>query len=599
MAKVKCCDLECTTFIWKIKYPFLFTDCNVCSPSFSLDSCGVTRYYLNFVSKKRDEGIYNVSLYLKKHEWDCDPGTVILNFKISITGYQLDENYSLDHVNFLRNSETIFQDEISIMNVGDYTTKSDIKFNIDIEPDMNFEEMENFWTCNYEDLESLSSDITRLLRTKQFSDLTFRSIDGKPVRLHRTIFASRYSTLANSLDLLNNPKQEYNLGIDMEGISVLLNYLYSGKINIEDSKFGLLELLNRAPLYHFQHILFSEPRIVHASTSVPLKYGSFIWIIPKFSEIKNDTYIVNCLCCDNLLAWTRLRILLYIRENAHDERCIAFKIQRMGQNGKLLALCKMSILGEEDYSETFQLFFESQRELVIPSFIRVRQIEERENSFLTNDTLRLRFEVTLSNLEEVSEYDSVRCLEVERGQFPSISMNLWAFRKDMGHLYLNSAFSDITIKTGELLIPAHKVVLSARSPVFCRNLENGVENSTIIINNYDTDTVVNILSYIYCGTVNSESKSFEWAINLYEAANEYHLIQLKYKCTQFIETLLSPNNISRVLELADECNDSSLQECAHTFIIAHFYEVLQSNEWIGLMNEKPYLTTPIVKEYLN
>lgn len=595
MDKVKSCEVKKTTFIWNVRYPIFSPACDICSPSFSVDAHGITRYCLNFVSKRELQGYtFNYALHLKKHELDCEPNAVVFNLKVTVTGSNMDDDYVLEHVKFSNNTVLLLEKSI-VVNTINFRNDYNVTFCLEVEPDDNFLEKDDLWACNNEDLELLSKDIAKALDIKEFCDLTFRSIEGKPVKLHKVIFECRYPNFAKALGLFENPKQEYNLEIDFKGICVLLQYLYSGKICVSKSTYGVHELLKRAKLFHLQHLLYPIPRIVHASTTVPLKSGSFVWLIPESNLDSDDEILTNNFCCDDFLEWTKLRIIFYTRENANNESCIGFKIQRTEQTRKLHVMCIIEVENNELFLKSFEHRFETDREFVIYPFMTETQINEHRTSLLVHGFLKLRFELRIYDLNEVNEYDMVQYLEINGWQNSSTVINLWALRKDLARLYLNASFSDITIQTGQLLIPAHKVILSTRSPEFSRILqEDFPENATIEINNYDEETVLQILSYIYFGEVNSESKNFEWAANLYRASHEYQLVYLTQKCVSYIEAILDELNIYTVLVLADDYQDEYLKGCATSFVLTHYRDISGTENWKKIETERPHLLLGIL-----
>lgn len=112
-----------------------------------------------------------------------------------------------------------------------------------------------------------------------------------------------------------------------------------------------------------------------------------------------------------------------------------------------------------------------------------------------------------------------------------------------------SIHADVTIKTNDGTIWAHKAILSASSPVFhsmfVDNREE--ESSTVDIEDMSLDSCMTLLSYLY-GTINQED-FWKHRLSLLGAANKYDIIDLKNSCE---ESLMEDINSGNVLERLQE-----------------------------------------------
>ena len=112
-----------------------------------------------------------------------------------------------------------------------------------------------------------------------------------------------------------------------------------------------------------------------------------------------------------------------------------------------------------------------------------------------------------------------------------------------------SIYADVTIKTNDGTLWAHKAILSASSPVFhSMFLENPEEeSSTVNIEDMAVDSCTALLSYLY-GTINQED-FWKHRLSLLGAANKYDIIDLKDLCE---ESLMEDINCGNVLERLQE-----------------------------------------------
>ena len=103
-------------------------------------------------------------------------------------------------------------------------------------------------------------------------------------------------------------------------------------------------------------------------------------------------------------------------------------------------------------------------------------------------------------------------------------------------------------------LSAHKLILSARSPVFAAmfsyaNTKEAQENQ-VEITDISAEVFQQLLKYIYTGRVDSQDHR-RHAEGLLAAADKYGLIKLKQYCEQCLITQLSLESALRLLPLAE------------------------------------------------
>lgn len=138
-----------------------------------------------------------------------------------------------------------------------------------------------------------------------------------------------------------------------------------------------------------------------------------------------------------------------------------------------------------------------------------------------------------------------------------------------------SIHADVTIKTNDGTLWAHKAILSASSPVFhsifAGNLEE--ESSTIDIDDMSVDSCMAFLSYLY-GTINQED-FWKHRISLLGAANKYDIIDLKNLCEEsLVEDISCGNVLERLQEACLYKLDKLKKGCmTYLFDFGKIYEV--------------------------
>ncbi|GBN29123.1 Speckle-type POZ protein [Araneus ventricosus] len=155
---------------------------------------------------------------------------------------------------------------------------------------------------------------------------------------------------------------------------------------------------------------------------------------------------------------------------------------------------------------------------------------------------------------------------------------------DLKSMYSDGIFSDTELRTSTQTFPAHKSILSARSPVFRRMFSSDMKEKSsgrVDIIDLEDDTVHRMLLYIYTDTL--EDLQLENACKLYAAADRYELLSLRSRCSSFLKDNLCPTKVCDVLALADRHQDDNLKSCVQDFILVHDKEVFGSQEWKDFM----------------
>ncbi|GIX99919.1 protein roadkill [Caerostris extrusa] len=96
--------------------------------------------------------------------------------------------------------------------------------------------------------------------------------------------------------------------------------------------------------------------------------------------------------------------------------------------------------------------------------------------------------------------------------------------------------SDVKLKTKTCSFPAHKFILSARSPVFKTMFSSDMRESTcdsVDIRDLEDDTVKRMLRFMY--TADVVDLGWNSASDLYAAADKYEVLTLKEKCSSYLK----------------------------------------------------------------
>ncbi|GBN37600.1 Speckle-type POZ protein [Araneus ventricosus] len=278
------------------------------------------------------------------------------------------------------------------------------------------------------------------------------------------------------------------------------------------------------------------------------------------------------------------------------------KISLLDSDGKVVH----SVEGQEYIDSNFV------EVLTFEEFFEKDELMNDKTSLLPNDVLSLRCEFIINaepvwsrienyrylNLEELESLTTEKS-EMHLSEQGESIIACCPFKKAFEGLYGEEGLSDINLQAGATSLPAHKTVLSARSPVFkAMFTQDKRENISKIIDipDMDGDTIRRLLLYIYKDTV----QDLEWksARDLFRAADKYQLLDLKKKCSLFLKSNLSVSNVCHVLILADMHKDGNLRKGVEDFISKHDNIVFDSDEWKKFKEENFRLALEIMERII-
>ncbi|PNF43563.1 hypothetical protein B7P43_G03925 [Cryptotermes secundus] len=190
-------------------------------------------------------------------------------------------------------------------------------------------------------------------------------------------------------------------------------------------------------------------------------------------------------------------------------------------------------------------------------FIRRDFLLDEANGLLPDDKLTIFCEVSVAG-------DSVNI----SGQSNAIQFKVPECRlsDDLGLLFENQKFSDVTLSVSGREFQAHKAILAARSPVFAAMFENEMEerkHNRVEITDVDHEVLREMLRFIYTGKATNLEKM---AGDLLAAADKYALERLKFMCEEALCTNLSTENVTDILILADLHSADHLKAQSIAFI---------------------------------
>ena len=222
--------------------------------------------------------------------------------------------------------------------------------------------------------------------------------------------------------------------------------------------------------------------------------------------------------------------------------------------------------------------------MVSPEFILVTDLENPANNLLPNDTLTIccRVEETESILDE-----ECNC-PIEQ---PQTAHNRRKLCEDLASI-TDDKYADFIFIVDNVKIPAHRVILAARSPVFAAMFQHDMkENRTSEAEIKDVTPAAfkALLRFIYTG----DCEVGNWAEELLVAANKYDIQDLKQICAKELGKKLTVENAIRLLILSDLHQTNHLKQAAIRFINQNAPAVMKTPSWSDFPKDHQHLMTEL------
>eukprot|EP00026_Physarum_polycephalum_P009046 Phypoly_transcript_09157.p1 GENE.Phypoly_transcript_09157~~Phypoly_transcript_09157.p1 ORF type:complete len:432 (+),score=49.83 Phypoly_transcript_09157:54-1349(+) len=151
----------------------------------------------------------------------------------------------------------------------------------------------------------------------------------------------------------------------------------------------------------------------------------------------------------------------------------------------------------------------------------------------------------------------------------------------------NPEMSDVVFLIGDEKIYAHRALMGMHSKVFRTMLFNGMKESSqseIPLLDVEKDTFLQLLGYIYCGTVPNDA-SLSVLVSILAAADKFDMPPLKEICKQQIEAFLREDTVLDVLISATMFNSWELKLKCYEIIDVNTNTIFNSKGFLSLSAE--------------
>lgn len=157
----------------------------------------------------------------------------------------------------------------------------------------------------------------------------------------------------------------------------------------------------------------------------------------------------------------------------------------------------------------------------------------------------------------------------------------------MSQLCINAEYSDVTFIVEQNRLPAHKIILAARSPYFRAMLYGGLAESTQsdIELNVPLDAFRALLGYIYTGCISLTKMKEENILDTLGLANQYGFETLELAISAYLRNSLSLKNCCATFDAARLYGLESLCDVCMTFMDRNSTDLLSHPSFTTLSQD--------------
>ncbi|XP_066254986.1 BTB/POZ domain-containing protein 9-like [Euwallacea similis] len=166
--------------------------------------------------------------------------------------------------------------------------------------------------------------------------------------------------------------------------------------------------------------------------------------------------------------------------------------------------------------------------------------------------------------------------------------HLHQLSENLSSLYLNQEYSDVCLVVEGQKLPAHKVILAARSDYFRALLYGGLRESSqteIMLQDAPLNAFKILLKYIYTGHMFLMTLKEDVILDTLGLAHQYGFEDLEGAISDILKQLLALRNVCAILDTAHLYRLDKLVAVCHSFLDKHACEILMHESFVTLSQD--------------
>jgi len=175
------------------------------------------------------------------------------------------------------------------------------------------------------------------------------------------------------------------------------------------------------------------------------------------------------------------------------------------------------------------------------------------------------------------------------------------YLKDTRGLFLDDLYADVTLRVEGLALPAHKVILTARSDYFRALFASGMKecrSKEVEIKDASSDAFRELLRYVYTGQIKLAEQSLDLVFDLFGLAHKYGFIKLEEAAATYLGNGVKVDNVCKIYEKALLLQfDKILIEVCLEFMDENASKVLSHPSFLNLSHH--HLNAILSRKYLH
>ncbi|GMH40661.1 hypothetical protein BSKO_08565 [Bryopsis sp. KO-2023] len=232
-------------------------------------------------------------------------------------------------------------------------------------------------------------------------------------------------------------------------------------------------------------------------------------------------------------------------------------------------------------------------------FVKRSILEDPSKGYLVNDTIVIKYSIDLV----VTQGGALsRCLGSGQIRTDLIRVPTPMLGNDLSALLRTGAGADVQFVADGEEFNVHKIILEARSPVFCALLNSPMREGServVHIKNIRAPIFRALLHFVYTDTVqelNQEDGCMDaaFAQHLLEAADRYELVRLRRICERRLCQTVDVETAATTLTLAEQNHAADLKVVCLDFVARNLQSVLVTDGYQHMLASCPNLQADII-----